>query len=40
MHLDRLSSAFNQESDVDFIVEFKRDSIEDFASNYFELKFA
>jgi predicted nucleotidyltransferase len=35
-----LTSAFNEESDVDFLVEFKQDSIVDFASNYFELKFA
>lgn len=35
-----LTSAFNEESDVDFLVEFERNSIEDFANNYFELKFA
>lgn len=35
-----LTSAFKKESDVDFLVEFEQDSIVDFASNYFELKFA
>ncbi len=35
-----LTSAFNEESDVDFLVEFEQDSIVDFATNYFELKFA
>jgi len=35
-----LTPAFNEESDVDFVVEFERNSIIDFASNYFELKFA
>lgn len=35
-----LTSAFNEESDVDFLVEFERINIPDFASNYFELQFA
>ena len=35
-----LTPAFNEESDVDFVVEFERKSIDDFASDYFELKFA
>jgi uncharacterized protein len=35
-----LTSAFNEESDVDFLVEFERNDIVDFASNYFELQFA
>ena len=35
-----LTPAFNEESDVDFVVQFERNSISDFASNYFELKFA
>ncbi|MHA7129927.1 nucleotidyltransferase family protein [Algoriphagus namhaensis] len=35
-----LSSAFNEESDVDFLVEFQLTNISDFASNYFELQFA
>lgn len=35
-----LTSAFNTESDVDFFVEFERNDIPDFASNYFELQFA
>lgn len=35
-----LSSAFNEESDVDFLVEFQLTDIPDFASNYFELQFA
>ncbi|SFN64047.1 hypothetical protein SAMN04488519_101225 [Algoriphagus ornithinivorans] len=35
-----LNSGFNEESDVDFLVEFERHDISDFASNYFELQFA
>lgn len=35
-----LTSAFNEESDVDFLVEFERNEIPDFANNYFELLFA
>lgn len=35
-----LTSAFNDESDVDFLIEFQRTDIPDFASNYFELQFA
>ncbi|MDX5339939.1 MAG: nucleotidyltransferase domain-containing protein [Cyclobacteriaceae bacterium] len=35
-----LTSAFDEESDVDFLVEFQRTDIPDFASNYFELQFA
>jgi predicted nucleotidyltransferase len=34
-----LTSAFNDESDVDFLVEFQRIDIPDYASNYFELQF-
>jgi uncharacterized protein len=34
-----LTSAFNEESDVDFLVEFQRTDIPDYASNYFELQF-
>lgn len=35
-----LTSAFNDESEVDFLIEFQRTDIPDFASNYFELQFA
>jgi uncharacterized protein len=35
-----LTLAFNEESDVDFLVEFQRSDIPDYASNYFELLFA
>ncbi len=34
-----LTSAFNSESDVDFLVEFQRTDIPDYASNFFELQF-
>lgn len=34
-----LTSAFNDDSDVDFLVEFQRIDIPDYASNYFELQF-
>jgi hypothetical protein len=34
-----LTSAFNDESDVDFLVEFQRTDIPDYASNFFELQF-
>ncbi|GAB2484578.1 nucleotidyltransferase family protein [Algoriphagus taiwanensis] len=34
-----LTSAFNNESDVDFLVEFQRTDIPDYASNFFELQF-
>ena len=34
-----LTSAFNDESDVDFLVEFQRIDIPDYASNFFELQF-
>jgi hypothetical protein len=35
-----LTSAFNHGSDIDFLIEFERNEIPDFASNYFELLFA
>lgn len=35
-----LSSSFGKSSDIDLLVEFERGSIVDFATNYFELKFA
>lgn len=34
-----LTSAFNDESDLDFLVEFRRTDIPDYASNFFELQF-
>jgi uncharacterized protein len=35
-----LTSFFNAESDVDLIVDFQQMSPSDYASNYFQLKFA
>jgi uncharacterized protein len=35
-----LKSCFGESSDIDLLVEFERGSIVDFATNYFELKFA
>ena len=35
-----LTEKFNTESDVDFIVDFEHLSVEDYADNYFELKFS
>ena len=35
-----LTDEFNIESDVDFIVDFENLSVEDYADNYFELKFS
>jgi len=33
-----LTSKFNDESDVDFLVDFKKDEISDYFSNFFDLK--
>ena len=35
-----LTNRFNEDSDVDFIVSFNQIPVEDYADNYFELKFA
>lgn len=35
-----LTPAFNEESDVDFLVEFERNSISDVGGNFFKFQFA
>jgi len=35
-----LTDKFNDDSDVDFIVSFNQMPVEDYADNYFDLKFA
>ena len=35
-----LTPRFTEESDVDFLVDFKTDEIYDYLTNYFELKYA
>ena len=35
-----LGDSFNEESDIDFIVDFYEVSLEDYADNYFDLKFS
>ena len=35
-----LTDSFNEESDVDFVVYFNNMPVEDYADNYFDLKFA
>jgi len=35
-----LTNKFNKDSDVDFIVSFNQMPVEDYADNYFDLKFA
>jgi len=35
-----LTNRFNADSDVDFIVSFNQMPVEDYADNYFDLKFA
>lgn len=35
-----LTDKFNSESDVDFVVDFSNVSLEEYADNYFELKFS
>lgn len=35
-----LTDRFGSESDVDFLVDFSKISVEDYADNYFEFKFA
>jgi predicted nucleotidyltransferase len=35
-----LGESFNEESDIDFIVDFSEVSLEKYADNYFDLKFS
>ena len=35
-----LEDSFNEESDIDFVVDFSDVSLEDYADNYFDLKFS
>jgi len=35
-----LGDSFNEESDIDFVVNFSDVSLEDYADNYFDLKFS
>lgn len=35
-----LSDRFNQESDIDFVVDFNEMAIENYADNYYDLKFS
>lgn len=35
-----ISSRFNEESDIDFLVTFDKIDLEDYADNYFDLKFS
>lgn len=35
-----LGDSFNEESDIDFVVDFCEVSLEDYADNYFDLKFS
>ena len=35
-----LGDTFNEESDMDFVVDFSDVSLEDYADNYFDLKFS
>ena len=35
-----LRDSFNEESDIDFVVDFSDVSLEDYADNYFDLKFS
>ncbi len=35
-----LTENFNNESDIDFIVDFSNIEVEDYADNYFDLKFS
>jgi predicted nucleotidyltransferase len=35
-----LGDSFNEESDIDFVVDFSDISIEEYADNYFDLKFS
>ncbi len=35
-----LTEKFNNQSDIDFVVDFSNISVEDYADNYFDLKFS
>ncbi|MBR6926122.1 MAG: nucleotidyltransferase domain-containing protein [Bacteroidaceae bacterium] len=35
-----LTSRFNENSDVDMLVEFEKDQVKDYFSNFFDLKYA
>ncbi len=35
-----LTERFNEESDIDLIVDFSKINVEDYADNYFDLKFS
>ena len=35
-----LGDSFNEESDIDFVVDLSDVSLEDYADNYFDLKFS
>lgn len=35
-----MTTTFNDQSDLDFLIDFDKSTIEDFTSNYFEFKFA
>lgn len=35
-----LGDTFNEESDIDFVVDFSDVSLKDYADNYFDLKFS
>ncbi len=35
-----LKESFNEQSDVDFVVDFSNISLEEYADNYFDLKFS
>jgi len=35
-----ISNRFNKESDIDFLVTFDKINLEDYADNYFDLKFS
>lgn len=35
-----LTDTFNNESDIDFVVDFSNVSLEEYADNYFDLKFS
>lgn len=35
-----LTNRFNQESDIDFVVDFDKENITDYFDNYFNLKYA
>lgn len=35
-----LTDRFNEESDIDFVVDFDRENVTDYFDNYFNLKYA